>query len=73
MLVGHTKFAPDLFFGLIKRKYHRTPSYSINDMVKVIQSSTVAGGNTVQLTKDVNAMAKASYVEKLEVILDLCF
>ena len=54
MLVGHTKFAPDLFFGFIKRKYHRTFSNSINDMVKVVQSSTVGGGNTVQLTKDVN-------------------
>ena len=58
MLVGHTKFAPDLFFGLIKRKYHRTLSYSVYDMVKVIQSSTVAGGNTVQLTKDVNGKGK---------------
>ena len=58
MLVGHTKFAPDLFFGLIKRKYHHTPSYSINDMVKRVQSSTVAGGNTVQLTKDVNGKGK---------------
>ena len=47
MLVGHTKFAPDRFFGLIKRKYRRTPVYSINDMVKVVESSTVAGGNTV--------------------------
>ena len=54
MLVGHTKFAPDLFFGLIKRKHRCTLSYSVYDMVKVIQSSTVAGGNTVQLTKDVN-------------------
>ena len=58
MLVGHTKFAPDLFFGLIKREYHHTPSYSINDLVKVIQSSTVAGGNTMQLTKDVNGKGK---------------
>lgn len=54
MLVGHTKFAPDRFFGLIKRRYRRTPVYSINDMVNVVVSSTVAGGNTAQLTKDVN-------------------
>ena len=29
MLVGQTKFAPDHFFGLIKRKYCRTPVYPI--------------------------------------------
>ena len=52
MLVRHTKFAPDHLFGLIKRKYH---SYSINDM---IQSSAVAGRNTVQLAKNVNGNGK---------------
>ena len=58
MLVRHTKFAPDHFFGLIKRECRCTPSYSINGIVKVVQSSTVAGGNTVQLTKDVNGKGK---------------
>lgn len=61
MLVGHTKFAPDRFFGLIKRRYRHTPVYSINDMVKVVQSSTVAGGNIVQLTKDVNGERQVTW------------
>ena len=43
-----------LLITSLKRKYRHTPSYSINDMVKVVQSSTVAGRNTIQLTKDVN-------------------
>ena len=42
MLLGHTKFAPDLFFGLIKRKYRCTLSYS-NDIVKKWFSHLTAG------------------------------
>jgi len=56
MLVVHTKFAHDRFFGLIKRI--AVLSVTQQNDVKVIQSSTLAGGNTVQLTKDVNAKGK---------------
>ena len=32
MLVGHTKFAPDWCFGLLKQKYHRTPVGCLADL-----------------------------------------
>ena len=51
MLVGHTKFAPDRFFGLIKRKFRHTPVFSLKDMVQVVKSSMVGGCNVPQLTK----------------------
>ena len=51
MLVGHTKFAADRFFGLIKRKFRHTPVFSLKDMVQVVKSSMVGGCNVPQLTK----------------------
>ena len=41
MLAGHTKFAPDPFFGLIKKVYQRTRVDTMQCLVQVVQSSTV--------------------------------
>ena len=40
MLTGHTKFAPDRFFGLIKRKYCRSTVSSIIELERVVKEST---------------------------------
>ena len=39
MLVGHTKFAPDWCFGLLKQKYHRTPVGCLADLEKLVNES----------------------------------
>ena len=39
MVAGHTKFAPDWCFGLLKQKYHRTPVSCLEDIVWVTDAS----------------------------------
>ena len=40
MVVGHTKFAPDGCFGLVKRAFRKTGVSSLSDMEHVIRSSS---------------------------------
>ena len=47
MMVGHTKFAPDWCFGLVKQKFRRTKVGCLNDIVKVVEES--AAVNFAQL------------------------
>ena len=42
MLAGHTKFAPDWCFGLIKRKLRRTRVSCLTDIVDVVNTSSTA-------------------------------
>ena len=39
MLVGHTKFAPDWCFGLLKQKFRRTKIGCLADIAKVVNDS----------------------------------
>ena len=50
MLVGHTKFAPDRFFGLFKRLYRKSVINTIEDVALTVRRSSVAGKNIPQLT-----------------------
>ena len=52
MLAGHTKFAPDRFFGLIKKTYRRTKVETIGCIARVVMSSSVIGANIPQLIMD---------------------
>ena len=45
MIPGHTKFSPDRFFGLIKRKYRKTRLSSLSEIAKVVEESTRGGQN----------------------------
>ena len=47
MMVGHTKFAPDWAFGLLKQKFRRTAVGCLDDMVKVVTDSATV--NSAQL------------------------
>ncbi|KAK6186745.1 hypothetical protein SNE40_006023 [Patella caerulea] len=49
LIVGHTKFAPDWCFGLIKQKYRRTRVGKLEDIAAVVRESTVTGVNIPQL------------------------
>lgn len=52
MLVGHTKFSPDAYFGLIKKRYRRSKVYTYDHLVDVINSSTTGEFNTCQTYRD---------------------
>lgn len=49
MISGHTKFAPDWCFGLLKQRYRRTPVSTLEDIATVVNSSTVVGVNCAEL------------------------
>ena len=44
-LVGHTKFGPDRFFGLLKKRYRRSSVDTIVDIARVVNESTITGHN----------------------------
>ena len=52
MISGHTKFAPDRFFGLIKRSYQRTSVSTLLDIEQVVHNSSTGGHNIPQSTVD---------------------
>lgn len=41
MVVGHTKFAPDWCFGLVKQKFRRTKIGCLEDIARVVNTSAV--------------------------------
>ena len=49
MIPGHTKFSPDRFFGMIKRKYRRTKVDSLIQLAEMVNSSTIECRNTAYI------------------------
>ncbi len=45
LIVGHTKFSPDAYFGLIKRYYRRSQVYTYEQLAHLIESSSKNGHN----------------------------
>ena len=52
MLVGHTKFAPDRFFGLFKRQFRKATVDTLQDISRVMTESSKAGKNIPVPTVD---------------------
>lgn len=50
MIVGHTKFAPDGYFGLIRMRYRRSNIYTFEDLIQTVLNSSENGHNTCQTT-----------------------
>ena len=48
MIVGHTKFAPDGYFGRIKYRYRRSKVYTYHQMTALINDSSPNGRNVCQ-------------------------
>ncbi|XP_055955699.1 uncharacterized protein LOC126815989 isoform X1 [Patella vulgata] len=48
LITGHTKFAPDWCFGLIKQKFRKTRVCSLDEMSEVVSNSTTTGVNIPQ-------------------------
>ena len=45
LVVGHTKFSPDGYFGLVKRHYRRSQVYTYEQLAHIIDSSSKNGHN----------------------------
>ena len=54
MVPGHTKFAPDWCFGLMKQRYRRTHVSSLADICDAVSSSTLTEVNVPQLVGSEN-------------------
>lgn len=54
MIVGHTKFAPDRFFGLLKKTYKHTFVSTLDEVQDVVRKSMLTGKNIPQLTKSMD-------------------
>lgn len=52
LLTGHTKLAPDRFFGLIKKVYRRSAADTLQDLGRIVTESTIAGKNIPEYTVD---------------------
>jgi hypothetical protein len=55
MMVGHTKFAPDWAFGLLKQKFRRSKVGCLQDLVRIRLQSTMPNWWVVR-------MAHCSYI-----------
>ena len=60
MLPGHTKFAPDRFFGQVKKLYRRTSVSTLYEIEEVVRNSIIGGRNIPQVT--VNSRTGERYV-----------
>jgi len=63
LLPGHTKFAPDWCFGLLKQKFWRTEVSTLSELQECIQQSTVNGLNQVQLVGPENGPADVPLID----------
>ncbi len=61
MLVGHTKFSPDAYFGLLKKRYRRSNVYTYGQMIDVINSSTEKERNICHPYRDGDGNASLEY------------
>lgn len=52
MLVGHTKFAPDWCFGLVKQRFRRTKVGCLADIARVVNESAVVNYAQLVGTED---------------------
>ena len=60
MLPGHTKFAPDRFFGQIKKLYRRTSVSTLCEIEEIVRNSIIDGRNIPLTTVNCRAGSEAS-------------
>jgi hypothetical protein len=61
MMVGHTKFAPDGYFGLIKYRYRRSNVYTYEQLADVIEGSSENGHNLCQRYRNEEGIPNFEY------------
>nr|XP_054760240.1 uncharacterized protein LOC129266415 [Lytechinus pictus] len=52
MVAGHTKFAPDFCFGLLKKKYQASQVSTLEDIANVVRQSSTKGINVPVIVGD---------------------
>ena len=70
MLVGHTKFSPDRFFGLFERLYSRSLVDTMTDIVRVVEESSTSGKNKAQLTISASGTRHVHWIDWSQVLRD---
>jgi hypothetical protein len=66
MMVGHTKFAPDWAFGLLKQKFRRSNVGCLHDLAKMVRdSSTINNAQSEDGTVFVRQYNWSSFFEKM--------
>ena len=73
MIPGHTKFAPDRFFGVFKKKFRMSNVETMLDMASVVRSSTDQAVNIPQLIVDPITQEQLVCVYKWSEFLDKFF
>ena len=63
MLAGHTKLAPDCYFGLIKKAYCRTRVDTISSIQRVVENSSTCGANKAQLIRGTDGNVHVHYYD----------
>ena len=66
MLAGHTKFAPDRFFGLFKKRFRRSSVDTIADICRVVQESTSTGQNKYQVIRSLEGKKLVNFFKWTE-------
>ena len=69
MIPGHTRFSPDRFFGLIKRKFRRSKVSSLSQIAEVVESSTTGGQNKAYVIGD-ESMKPFTYYDWADFLSD---
>jgi len=63
MLVGHTKFAPDRFFGLFKKRFRRSCVDTMIEVARVVEESTITGKNKAQLISNLQGEKEVQFYQ----------
>lgn len=61
MVVGHTKFAPDGYFGLLKYRYRRSSVYTYENLANMIEASSENGHNICQRFRSPSGKPEIDY------------
>ena len=61
MVAGHTKFTPDGFFGLLKLKFRNSEVDDLNNLMHVVEQSTIGGYNQVDTVIDFNGFWRITF------------
>ena len=71
LIAGHTKFAPDRSFGLIKKAYKVTYVSSLYEFARLVETSSTAGVNKAQLVGTHDGRVVEPVVSILVVLISL--
>lgn len=63
MIVGHTKFSPDRFFGMFKKLFRRSSVSTLAEVVSVAERSTTSGQIIPQLIRSTDGKLEVKFYQ----------